>query len=428
MSIFDRIKAKAREKWKIRRVRSSVPVGNDTPNETPVPMAAHDLDHSSGKSGKSLAPSDRDHNGGRVQQTAVTRIEEQTPSSPAPRPGSQHEAAREEVSAETVEPEAENDLWGQAFNELSMKQQAQLLALVKSGKSDSQPAKLTASIIPDLIAVTKQRQEECEQKFWRIRLGKGPGDEIILREQAAQIISWLTLAGDIGVQFAPSLVSQVWPGIKALLKLPVQEAEQMAAVLKVADRVSRLVARGRVFEACYSTTNTKAEALQNLHAALVAVYKACLVILATASGLLQNNLFERTVDSILHPDAVTNEVGVSLPELETQLAYDVQAAESARTAEITDELVSWLQKLDTPIARMDERVAKVLEAVDAREEQEILEWISPLPYSSYHDFIAEIRMPDTCDWILRHPRFQEWERSSGCALMWLWGLSEQISP
>lgn len=434
MRTLDRIKAKAKEakeKWNIRRARSPVPVSNDTPSEAPVPMAAHDLDHSSGKSGKSvqaLASSATDDDGGWVQQTAVPRIEEETHPSPGPPLGSQPEATNEEVNTETVQLDARNDLWGQAFNELSEQQQTQLLALVKGGNPDSQAAQVTASIIPDLIALTKQRQEECEQKFWRVRLGKGPGDEIILREQAAQIISWLTLAGDIGVQFSPTLVSQVWPVIKALLKLPVQEAEQMAAVLKVADKVSRLVARGRVFEACYSTTNTRAEALQNLHAALVAVYKACLAILATASGLLQNNLFERTVHSILHPDAVTNEVGVSLPELETQLAYDVQAAESARTAEITDKLVSWLRKLDTPIARMDERVAKVLEAVDAREEQEILEWISPLLYSSYHDFIAERRMPDTCDWILRHPRFQEWERSSGCALMWLWGLSEQINP
>lgn len=434
MRAVHRIKAKvekAKGKWTIRRARSPVPVSNDTPSEAPTPIAENDLDHSSGiseSSAQALALSARENDGGRVQQTAVPRIEEQTHSSPAPRPSSQPEETNEEVSPKAVQPGAENDLWRQAFNDLSEKQQTQLLTLVKGGNPGSQPAEVRASIIPDLIAVTKQRQEECEQKFWRVRLGKGPGDEIILREQAAQIISWLTLAGDVGVQFAPSLVSQVWPGIKALLKLPVQEAEQMAAVLKVADKVSRLVARGRVFEACYSTTNTKAEALQHLHAALVGVYKACLAILATASGLLQNNLFERTVYSILQPDAVTNEVGVSLPELEAQLAYDVQAAESARIAEIKDELVSKLQKLDTPIARVDERVAKVLEAVSTREEQEILEWISPLPYSSYHDSIAERRMPDTCDWILRHPRFQKWQRSSGCALMWLWGLSEQINP
>lgn len=436
MRTLDRIKAKAKEakeKWNIRRARSPVPVRNDTPSEAPVTMAAHEVDHSSGKSRKSgksvqaFAPSAREDDDGLVQQTAVSRIEEQTHPSAVPRPSSQPEASNQEVSTETVEPEAGNDLWGQAFHGLSEKQQAQLSALVKSGKPDSQPAKLKASIIPDLIAVTKQRQQECERKFWRVRIGSGPGDEIILREQAAQIISWLTLAGDIGVQFAPSLVSQVWPAVKTLLNLPVQEVEQMAAVLKVADKVSRLVARGRVFEACYSTTNTKAEALQNLNTALVAVYKACLAILATASGLLQNNLLERTVHSILHPDAVTNEVGVSLPDLEAQLAYNVQAAESARTSAMTDELVSRLQKLDIPIARMDERVAEVLEAVGAREEQEILEWISPLPYSSYHDLIAERRMLETCDWILRHPKFQEWERSSACALMWLRGFSEQMN-
>lgn len=409
-----RIKAKAK-KWTSLRARSSVSASNDTPN---------DLEHSSEVSVQALAHPARENDDGQAQIAAVSRIEEQTHPSPVPRTSSPPVATSEEVSTGIAKSETENDLWGQAFSELSQKQQAQLSALVKSDVPDSQPAKVTADIIPDLIAVTKKRQEECEKKFWRVRLGKGPGDEIILREQAAQIISWLTLAGDIGVQFAPSLVGQVWPAIKALLKIPVGEAEQMAAVLKVADKVSRLVARGRVFEGCYNMTNTKIETLRNLHTDLMAIYKAGLAILATASGLLENNLVERTVHSILHPGAITNEVGVSLPELEAQLAYDVQAAESARRSEITDELLSRLQKLDAPIVRIDERVAQVLEAVDVGQEQKILEWISPLPYSSYHDLVSEKRMPDTCDWILRDLRFQEWERSSGCALMWLWGFSE----
>lgn len=361
---------------------------------------------------------------------------------PAPPPGSVDDVETGEIpasvqkrpppgDARAFEAEGGLDLWREAFDKLSGEEQQQIITSSSAvGRRPSEAAgheRAASSIIPDLIAQTRARQEECERGSWRVRLGRGPADEIILRDQAALVVSWLTKAGDVGVQFAPSVAQQVWPCVKAVLGAPVREAEQMAALLSVAEKVSRAATRGRVYEACFLDPpglSLSADVLEDLHESLVAVYKACFGLLARAIGLLAKNLFQRMAHSILHPDAVKQEAGSGFSDLERQLSQSVEAASAA----VSKDLLGRVQSLDAPITRVDERVSKVLESVEAAEERHILEWTSPVPYFGHHESVAERRMAGTCEWLLRHTKFQEWEASSGCALLWLQGLCENKFP
>lgn len=307
------------------------------------------------------------------------------------------------------------DLWAKAFSLLSEKQTASLAALISNGNpeaatSTDAPA---SSITQGVIAATKLRQKECESRFWRFPLGRGPEHEIVLREHTANIVAWVTKAGDIAMEFAPSLAKQVWPGVKALLQIPVKEAEQMEAVLKVGDQVARVAARGRVYEECFTEVEVGTEALKSLRATLVELYKACLELLATATGLLDQNAVKRTAHSILHPDAVKNAAGTAFAELENRLASDVDAA----SAIVNKASLDRLKRLEAPVER-------ILHSMDDREEIEILNWISDVQYASYHNAITEKRMADTCGWLLHHPIFRKWEKSEESALMWLYGLSK----
>lgn len=198
----------------------------------------------------------------------------------------------------------------------------------------------------------------------------------------------------------------------------------MAALLEVAEKVTRVTARGRVYEACYTVANTPTNTLKMLHEALIAIYKATLMLLSRAAGLLDKNIMKRTVYSILHPDEIKKEAGSDFADLETRLAWDVQAVEAQRSARSNADVLRRLEILNSPVVRIDERVASMLEKVKAEEEQEILDWISSVPHSGHHDTVVENRMDDTCGWLLRHRKFQEWENSSGCSLMWLQGTSK----
>ncbi|KAJ4415022.1 hypothetical protein N0V82_007604 [Gnomoniopsis sp. IMI 355080] len=313
------------------------------------------------------------------------------------------------------------DLWQQAFEQLSSEQKQKLSTLAGDGKTASglSPDHSAASAISDLISQTRARQEECEKRAWRIKLGQGPADEIILRDQTALIISWLTKAGDIGIQFAPTVVTQVWPCVKAILNIPVNEANQMAALLTITDKIAQATARGGVYEMSFNPSNTSTEALDVLHNDLVALYKASLELLCKAVDLLGENLFKRTGYSLLHPDAIKETV-TAFSSLEEQLAKSVQAA----SAHISGDLLQRVRDLEAPITRVDERVSKILESISEDKEQEYLEWMSAVPYHGHHDEVVQKRMADTCDWLLRHPKFGSWEASSGRALFWLRGVCE----
>lgn len=124
------------------------------------------------------------------------------------------------------EMQAGQDLWQRAFAMLSEHEKKNLSVLAKKGQPITKPTDDISSVVSSLVAATRQKQEQCEKRFWRINIPGKPGDEVILREQAAQVISWLTKAGDIGTKFAPSLVQQVWPCAKAILQIPVSEIDQ----------------------------------------------------------------------------------------------------------------------------------------------------------------------------------------------------------
>lgn len=319
----------------------------------------------------------------------------------------------------THEAETSIDLWSKAFSLLSEEQTASLAALIGNGKpeiADSTDAP-ALSITQDIIAATKLRQKECERRFWRFPVGHAPEREIVLREHTENIVAWVTKAGDIAMEFAPSLAKQVWPGVKALLQIPVKEAEQMAAILQVADQVARMAVRGHVYEECFAEAVVGAEMWKSLRTTLVEVYKACLELLAMAAGLLDQNVVQRTVHSILHPDGVKNAAGTGFEGLEKRLTSDVDAASAVVNKASFDRLKS----LEMPIER-------ILQSIHDGEELEILDWITKIQYSSHHDTVSEKRMADTCDWLLHHPSFREWETSGESTLMWLWGPSTFITP
>ncbi|GAB1320797.1 NACHT domain-containing protein [Madurella fahalii] len=61
------------------------------------------------------------------------------------------------------------------------------------------------------------------------------------------------------------------------------------------------------------------------------------------------------------------------------------------------------------------------ERVDNEERRRILEWVSPILYGKHHNTVKEARTAGTCEWLLRHKKFQEWERTSSSVVLWLQG-------
>ena len=102
----------------------------------------------------------------------------------------------------------------------------------------------------------------------------------------------------------------------------------------------------------------------------------------------------------------------------------MQNCERARSKEIDEESKRLLEKLQEPILRTDQNVFLLLEKVKDEERLEVLDWISNVLYGLNHQTVREERTPETCDWLLSHSRYKEWQDTSASITLWLWGTRE----
>jgi len=64
-------------------------------------------------------------------------------------------------------------------------------------------------------------------------------------------------------------------------------------------------------------------------------------------------------------------------------------------------------------------MAKVRAKIDAQEELDILEWISPFDYAPQHNDFIKRRQPGTGQWFLDSNEFQEWLKTDKQTLFFL---------
>ena len=193
----------------------------------------------------------------------------------------------------------------------------------------------------------------------------------------------------------------------------------MCALLATVEKIVRVVNRGQVYELAYTGDNTSPHTLENIRSALVNVYTTSLKLIADSNNLYAKNTAARTFYAILHPGE-TKDLISELSELETTLNHEVQACGSVLSAEMLEEV----RRLDAPLTRIDERVSTLLDRIDDKEQLDVLDWISEIPFKNHHDTVTEDRTPNTCEWLLQREQFREWEDGSSSVVLWLQGSRE----
>ncbi|OGE49252.1 hypothetical protein PENARI_c022G06687 [Penicillium arizonense] len=344
------------------------------------------------------------------------------PSQPAPQPAADAPPAKPpaEVPAEekpAKQPDAPKDLWVEALNSLPESKQ-ETLKKMGFNKDTAQSVSVESSI-NDLVGVVNKRQEECEKKFWKVKVGD---EEIVLRNYTNKIVDWLEKAGDIAVQFAPPQAAIPWAVIKSVMQIPVIEGEQMAALLATTEKIVRVISRGQVYESVYlkNATATPTDNLsKNLQSALTTIYTTSLDLLAESGSLFSKNTATRTLQALINPGKVSGDLS-AISEQEDDLLRDVSACEVRRSANADDSMIGMLNALNAPMKRMDEGIQHLLQTVDEEERIKMLEWISPIPFGKNHNNVKEKRTPGTGGWLLEHEGFSKWEQSNS-SIFWLQG-------
>jgi ankyrin repeat domain-containing protein 50 len=185
----------------------------------------------------------------------------------------------------------------------------------------------------------------------------------------------------------------------------------MCAMLASIDRITRAINRGQSYEDhLLKTVDTLDEPLRdNLCAALVNLYVTVLELLADSAALFGKSTIERMFNATIHP-------GQSRDLFDTLARMEDDLNREAVTCSIS--------VFVSPLRRLDEGVAALLESVEEDELVGTLEWISSVPFREHHDSVKNSRTADTCRWLLDHDLFRAWEQSSASGILWLQGSRE----
>lgn len=205
------------------------------------------------------------------------------------------------------------------------------------------------------------------------------------------------------------------------------EHEQMGALLVSVEKVTYLTNRCTIYEILYGPRTTPGQVLHNLHAALVVLYAAILRLIALAHRLFAKNTTTRVIHALINPSKISDFLA-KFQDLETRVEIEAQNCERMRSQEVDMtlqislcSLQKVLESLQKPVLRTDERVSCFLEKVDQRERLEILEWISNVQHGKNHETVKEKRTQSTCEWLLKHEHYLEWQDTSSSIILWLHG-------
>lgn len=214
--------------------------------------------------------------------------------------------------------------------------------------------------------------------------------------------------------------------------MSIAECHQMGALLTGIEKTTYLISRCRIYEALYlSIDQSEREegktAISNLTLALVNLYATLLNFLSGAIRAYNQNVGSRTLSAILNPAKVADFLE-NCQALESNAEIEVNNCKRLQDRRVQAslegqilKLKSLLADLQTPILRIDSRVATLCDSLDSTERRTILEWISGIPYKENHDFACKGRTNDTGGWLLRDERYLEWRASSASMILWLHG-------
>jgi hypothetical protein len=206
-------------------------------------------------------------------------------------------------------------------------------------------------------------------------------------------------------------------------KAAIAEHEQMGYLITATEKLSCLISRGAIHERLYQPGTISENVLARFDQALVALYAVMLRMIALCHRLLAKNTAKRAVHAIFNPGDIC-ELLDQCEKLEAQVEFEVQNCERARSKEADEESKRLLEILQEPILRTDQNVLRFLEKVNDEERLKVLDWISNVLYGLNHQTVREERTPETCDWLLSHSRYKEWQDTSASITLWLWGTGE----
>ncbi|KAH7160654.1 hypothetical protein EDB81DRAFT_782712 [Dactylonectria macrodidyma] len=240
-------------------------------------------------------------------------------------------------------------------------------------------------------------------------------------EKSVSLLSDFASVGDVAVSFDPVHAALPWAAVRSVLVLLIAHSELRDQLLTGMAQVASLLVQCDTYHQLYMapdpTLRPPEATLDKMRTSIVQCYAKTQIFLAFAVQLQQSKM---KIDAAFKLDAARGHVN-ALSESQGRLQRAGDDYEK-HCQLLNRENVQELLKLMTEFPRtIQDQVQLVLEQISAEEQLRILEWVSPIPHGKHHMIVREARTSGTCEWLLDHEKFTEWEDSPSSMIMWLQG-------
>ena len=100
------------------------------------------------------------------------------------------------------------------------------------------------------------------------------------------------------------------------------------------------------------------------------------------------------------------------------LTVDIQI----ETAKSVASMHALLTSLNEPIKRIADHTSITAQVLTGSQRLELLQWLSPVPFSSHHKRHSEIAIPGSGQWLLDHDLYLHWRNTSSSSIFLLHGI------
>ncbi len=200
------------------------------------------------------------------------------------------------------------------------------------------------------------------------------------------------------------------------------QCEDLVAIMGCTDMVLCIVRRGRVYEEVYISDTSQSADQDGLRQTLIKAYKSCLEFLTFVDESLRKGHLGRFFVALVK----TGKGEERVAEIKS-LEKDMWLAAQTCDAQVDFEHQKLLRSLEGPLKRVDNGVTAVLTKLGENDRERAMDYISQVPVGAHHNEKTERRTEGTCEWLVGHEKFQQWEESACSSVLWLQGNSEYFS-
>ena len=201
------------------------------------------------------------------------------------------------------------------------------------------------------------------------------------------------------------------------------------------ESVTRIITQYRIVEKLYLQRSS--EEASELQGCLVDLYVLALGFLIRAQKFYSNNTIERTFKSMFDfrdrfqgcLDKIEKQqllVKKYADLVDTRQRQNLEEGLEKMTLEEKarfDRLHQILEDLQKPISRIEGQLEYIHDSLNNAHRQEILEWLSSIPYLQHHVQSKMDILEGTGSWFLNDDRLMEWRSSSLSSIIWLRGIA-----